>query len=196
MCDSGQNQAQFDRMECIKTGGGEMAQELERPNQAIAQQHRYSTSAAQRAFIEAFRHHGNVRAAADAVRGSGETGDSRGSLDRSTIYRWRKNNAEFREAMQAAADDFADGLESRALARIDAADAGTGRGNIGSDLLLLAYLNQARPEKWRPSSTGTGAGSDAREALAAVRMRLSSPDGSTVEIEAGAARSTEAKAND
>ena len=142
---------------------------------------RHNTMALKKLFLDTFQSMGNVRKAVDVVNESVETGDSRGSLDRSTVYHWRKKDLQFARDFDTAAEAFADSLETMALSRLQHPE-----GNRGGDVLLMFMLNALRPEKYRPSNSAS-AGADAREALSAMRLRLQQgSDGSTtVDIESG-----------
>lgn len=68
-----------------------------------------------------------------------------------TAWDWQqKNTHHFRQRLAVAREQFADSLEKIGLDRLQ-----TPAGNRGSDLLLLAFLNAHRPEKWRPNAVAT-----------------------------------------
>jgi len=68
------------------------------------------------------------------------------SLDRSTVYRWRREDPEFRQAWTDANELGAYGMED--IARKRAAES--------SDVLLIFMLKGAFPEKYRENIHATG----------------------------------------
>jgi len=136
---------------------------------------RYITAPTKYAVLRAIAAYGNVTKAVDAVNSSlEETGDSRGRLHRATVYDWKKKDLSFAESFDDAIDSFADSLEQRALERIDSPS-----GNRGSDTLLMFMLNGLRPLKYRQGEQRTD---DAKETLAAVRLKLSASKDAEVEV--------------
>src|SRR5689334_17255625 len=82
-------------------------------------------------FLELLSESGNVRASCAAL-----------DLCRSTLYEWRRHDADFAAAWDSALERGADGLEDEARRRAMA----------GSDLLLIFLLKALRPEKYRERS--------------------------------------------
>jgi len=131
---------------------------------------RYLTKPTQQMFLKCLAVHGNV---ANAVTATNRTmmesdPDRSYSLDRSTIYIWRKRNPKFAEAMSTALEEFSDRLEAIALDRVT-----NPVGSRGSDILLLGLLNANRPSKFRNQNNGSNSADSTRELLSAVRLKLS-----------------------
>jgi hypothetical protein len=76
----------------------------------------------------------------------------------------RENVGGYRKRWEAAQQAWREALEKRALARID-----DPQGNRGSDVLLLAMLNAAWPDKYRPGVIV--ADDTAKDLLAELRKR-------------------------
>jgi hypothetical protein len=89
----------------------------------------------QQTFLRLFGELGRI---GDAARGVG--------MNRQAHYDWLREDAQgYRGKWELAQAEWREGLESRAMARID-----DPQGNRGSDVLLLAMLNAAWPDKYRP----------------------------------------------
>lgn len=126
---------------------------------------RYLTKPTQQAFLRMLAIHGNVARAVTATNSVMVSGDTRGSLHRSTVYGWLKDPS-FNSQMEEALATFADGLESIAYDRIT-----NPVGNKGSDVLLMFLLNGLKPSTYRQNVTNSNDG--ARDLLSAVRLKLS-----------------------
>ena len=81
-----------------------------------------------KAAIDAYREYGTVSAACLAA-----------DIGRSTWYRWKKEDAEFAEAVAEAEEDVADSLEKEAIRRA----------KESSDTLLIFLLKGHKPEKYK-----------------------------------------------
>ena len=111
-----------------------------------------------------------------------------------TAWSWQERDTHFfRHRLAEAREIFADSLEKIGLERLK-----TPSGNRGSDLLLMAYLNAHRPEKWRPNAPPQN--DTAKELLARLmevtkgrkRLRLTTTTTDTLEVEAEANGEAEA----
>lgn len=98
-----------------------------------------------RAFLEALAQEPNV---ARACREAG--------ISRKTAYKWRKDDASFREAWDEVLEASVDDLEAKAFSRA----------LEGSDYLMRILLSAHRPERYRETS----------------RHEVSGPDGGPVEF--------------
>ena len=87
-----------------------------------------------RAFLKAYATIGRVGDAAHAI-----------GVTRQSIWLWRKANASFQEAFDAAWYEWRESLEAGAMARLAPGYDGKG----GTDLLYITMLNAAWPEKYR-----------------------------------------------
>ncbi len=101
----------------------------------------------QRAFLAAFRETGNVRLACEVAK-----------VGRSSHYRWREKDTEYREAFDLAKEDATDVLEAEAHRRaVEGWEEAVGwyKGEAGgtvrkySDVLLIFLLKSLRPDKYR-----------------------------------------------
>ena len=107
-------------------------------------------------------------------------------INHSTPFDWHeKDTHHFRLRLSAAKAEFSDFLEKLGMERLT-----NPTGNRGSDLLLLAYLNAHRPEKWRPNAQPVNdVAKDLLKALMQAaqdghrRVKISRTD--TVEVEDG-----------
>lgn len=82
-------------------------------------------------FLDALREHGTVYAACQAS-----------GVPRTTVYRWREDDADFAAAWDAAIEDVTDMLEREAIRRA----------TEGSDTLMIFLLKANRPEKYRETN--------------------------------------------
>ena len=132
---------------------------LSQPMHATAQVDRHSSVSAatkgrQDRFLEKYTELGRINHSAAAT---GIHVDTHGD--------WvRENVGGYRKRWEAAQQAWREALEKRALARID-----DPQGNRGSDVLLLAMLNAAWPDKYRPGVIV--ADDTAKDLLAELRKR-------------------------
>ncbi len=101
----------------------------------------------QRAFLAAFRATCNVRLACEVAK-----------VGRSSHYRWREKDSEYREAFDLAKEEAADILEAEAFRRaVEGVEKPVGwyKGKPGgyvreySDILLIFLLKALLPERYR-----------------------------------------------